>query len=90
MSNDFSKSFHRKSGCTYMPYLTLWDKISQNLAHLEANSRKIIKSHRIYRPSYITFYEEININHTLLFLSQASYLYIKAFDYFVEALKWFL
>ena len=25
----------------YMPYLTLWDKTSQNLAHLEANSHKI-------------------------------------------------
>ena len=28
----------------YMPYLTLWDKISQNLAHLEANFHKIIQS----------------------------------------------
>ena len=26
-----------------MPYLTLWDKISQNLAHLEANSHKIFQ-----------------------------------------------
>ena len=26
-----------------MPYLTLWDKISQNLAHLEANSQKIFQ-----------------------------------------------
>ena len=26
-----------------MPYLTLWDKISQNLAYLEANSLKIIQ-----------------------------------------------
>ena len=25
---------------TYMPYLTLWDKISQNLAHLEGNAHK--------------------------------------------------
>ena len=56
---------------TYMPYLTLWDKISQNLAHLEANSHKIIKSHR---PSYNTLYEEINRNHTLLFLSHDSYI----------------
>ena len=46
---------------TYMPYLTLWDKISQNLGHLEANSHKIIKSHRIFIPSYNKFYEEINI-----------------------------
>ena len=27
----------------YMPYLTLWDKILQNLAHLEANSHKIFQ-----------------------------------------------
>ena len=26
-----------------MPYLTLWDKISQNLAYLEANSHKIFQ-----------------------------------------------
>ena len=49
-----------------MPCLTLWDKISQNLAHLEANSHKIFKSHRIFRPSYSTFFEEVNINHILL------------------------
>ena len=51
-----------------MPYLTLWDKISRNLARLEASSRKI----RIFRPSYNTFYEEININYTFLCLSHAS------------------
>ena len=27
----------------HMPYLTLWDKISQNLAYMEANSQKIFK-----------------------------------------------
>ena len=27
----------------YMPYLTLWDKIPQNWAHLEANSHKIFQ-----------------------------------------------
>ena len=59
---------------TYMPYLTLWNIISQNLAHLEANSYKIFKSHRIFRTSYNTFYEEINIHHTLLCLSQTSYI----------------
>ena len=74
----------------YMPYLTLWDKISQNLAHLEANSGKIFKSHRIFRPSYNTFYEEINIHHTLLCLSLTSYIILKAFDYFGGASKWFL
>ena len=57
----------RKS-CTYMPYLTLWDKISQNLAHLEANSHKMFKSHRIFRPSYSTFYEEINLHHFVVLI----------------------
>ena len=69
----------------YMPYLTLWDKISQNLAHLEANSHKIFNSHRIFRPSYNTFYEEMNLHHTLLCLSQTSYIIIKAFDYFIQS-----
>ena len=57
-----------------MPYLTLWDKISQNLADLEANSQKIFKSHRIFRPSYNIFYDVINLIHALLCLSQASYI----------------
>ena len=59
---------------TYMSYLTLWDKISQNFAHLERNSHKEIKSSRIFRPFYNRFYEEININHTRLWFSQASYM----------------
>ena len=29
----------------YMPYLTLWDKISQDSAQLKADSQKIFKSH---------------------------------------------
>ena len=58
----------------YMPYLTLWNKISQNLALLKADSHKIFKSHRIIRPSYNTFYKEIIIKYTLLCLSQASYI----------------
>ena len=59
---------------SYMPYLTLWDKISQNLAHLEGNSHKKFQSHRIFRPLYNIFHEEININHTLLWFSQAPYM----------------
>ena len=71
-----------------MPYLTLWDKIiSQNLANLEANSHKIFKSRRIFRQSCNTFYEEINSHHTLLCLSQTSYIIIKAFDYFGGSFK---
>ena len=44
-----------KAWYSYMPYLTLWDKISQNLAPLEGNSHKKFKSHRIFRPFYNTF-----------------------------------
>ena len=70
-----------------MPYLTLWDKIAQNLAHLEANSHKIFQSLRIFRPSYNILYKEININHTFLCLLQASYVWIKALYYFLGRSK---
>ena len=66
----------QSKGYTYMPYLTLRDKISKNLALLKADSHKIFKSHGIFRPSKYTFYKEIIINHTL---SQVSYIKIKAF-----------
>ena len=66
---------------TYMPYLTLWDKISQNLAHLEANSHKIFKTHRIFRPSYNIFYEEINIQHFVVFITNFIH-YNKGFGLF--------
>ena len=78
------------SAIPYMLYLTRWDKISQNVAHLEANSHKIFQISQNFRPSYNTFYEEINIHHTLLCLSQASDIKIKGFDYFGEASKWCL
>ena len=32
-----------------MPYLTLWDKISQNLVHLQANSHKIFQISRNFQ-----------------------------------------
>ena len=64
-----------------MPYLTLWDKISQNLVHREGNSHKKFKSHRIFRPFYNRFYEEINMNNTLLWFSQASYMKIKSLEF---------
>ena len=43
----------------YMPYLILWDKISQNLAILQSISHQNFKSHRIFRPSKRIFYEEL-------------------------------
>ena len=52
---------------TYMPYLTLWDKISQKLAILQPISHKNFKSHRIFRPSKRMFYEELIINYTTLY-----------------------
>ena len=73
----------------YMPYLTLWDKISQNLADLEANSCKILQISE-FSDQFTTRYKEINIYHTLLCLSQASYIKIKAFGCFGGSPKWFL
>ena len=49
-------------------------KISQNLAHLEGTFHEKLKSHRLFRPFDNRFYEEININHTLSWFSQASYM----------------
>ena len=57
-----------------LPYLALWDKISQNLAYLEASSHKILQISENFQSILNTFYEEININHTLLSLLQASYI----------------
>ena len=59
-----------------MPYLTIE---SQNLALLKGDSHKIFKAHRVFRPSKNTFKKEIIINHTLLCLSQVSYIKEKAF-----------
>ena len=57
-----------------MLYLTLWDKISHNLAHLEAIPHNIFQISQNFQTIFNKFYEEININHTLLCLSQASYI----------------
>ena len=51
------------------------------------NSHKIFKSHRFFRQSYNTFYEEINIHHTLLCLSETSYMYNKGFRLFWGSFK---
>ena len=59
-------------------------KHTSHISHCEIKSHRIwplwkpspirfFKTHRIFRPSYKIFYEEININHPLLCLSQASY-----------------
>ena len=57
-----------------MPCLTLWDEISQNMTHMKGHSPKKFTPHRIFRSFYNRFYEEININQTLLWYSQASYI----------------
>ena len=57
----------------FIPYLTLWDKISE----IGSSGRQFpwkFKSHRIFRPFYNRFYEEININQMLLWFPQASYM----------------
>ena len=58
-----------------MPYLTLSDKISQNLALLKVDSHKIFKSQRHI------------INHTLLFLPQVSCIKINLFGLFLGSSK---
>ena len=57
-----------------MPYLTLWDKIWQNFALRECTSHKKIQISQNFQIIYKRFYEEININHTQLWFSQASYM----------------
>ena len=60
----------------YMPYLTLWDEISQNLAHLEANSHKNFQICTEFSDHLTThLMKKINLHHTLLFSSQASYIW---------------
>ena len=80
-----------RTSSAYMPYLTLCEIKSHRIWPIwKPIPIRFFKSHRIFRPSYNTFHEEININHTFLCLSQASYISIKAFDYFSGAAKWFL
>ena len=47
--------------------VTLWDKISQNLAMLQTISNKNCKSHGIVRPFKRIFYKELIINYTALY-----------------------
>ena len=68
-----------------MLYLTLCDKISQNLALLKVDSPKLFKSHRIFRPSKSTFYKEIITNYKLVcvfFCNKFFTLKQKLFGYF--------
>ena len=49
---------------TYMPYLTVWDKVSQYLAHLEANSHMIfqISQNFIKSPLKICLISQISVH----------------------------
>ena len=53
---------------THMPYLTVWDKSHRIWPIWKAILIKKFRSHRIFNP----FYEEISINHTQFWFSQAS------------------
>ena len=75
------KKFFEKKKFAYLPTLKHIGMFPETrhvfffgLIHTCHISHCEIKSHRIFRPSYNTFFEEININHTLLCLSQASYI----------------
>ena len=62
---------------TYMPYLTLWDKISQNLAYLEASSYKIFNSHPHEFSNQLMTHLWRNKTHLALFV-----VFIRSFLYF--------
>ena len=66
-SAEFSQRAH-------IPYLTLWDKISQKLAYLEGNSHKNSNLTEFFWSFYNRVYEEIKINQMLLWCSQANYM----------------
>ena len=73
-----------------MPYLTLWDKMSQNLAHMEANSHKIFQISQNFQTilQYILWRNKYK-SHFVVFIT--SFLHLnKGFDYFGGAPKWFL
>ena len=63
---------------------------SHRISHKEGSSHKKIQFSLIFRPFYNRFYEEININHTLLWFSQTSYMQRKTLDHIWGAPKWFL
>ena len=59
----------------YMPYLTLWGKVSQNLAHLDANSNKIFQISQIFQ----TIFQHIlrrnkHKSHFVVFITSFLYL----------------
>ena len=82
-----------------MPYLTLWDKISQNLAHLEANFHKIFKSqnfqtilqhilwrneHKSHFVVFITSFLHINTGFWLL-LESSKVIFVKISQNFIKS-----
>ena len=58
---------------SYVQRLTLWDKMSQNLVHLEAISHKIFQISQNFQTILQHILWRNNINDTLLCLSQAAY-----------------
>ena len=73
-----------------MPYLTLWEKILQNLAHLEANSHKIFQIPENCQTILQHILWRININPHFVTLVLYLYLLNKGFWLFWGAPKWFL
>ena len=70
-----SKEFKNIKCPAYQPYLTQRDKISQNLARLEASSFKILQISQNFQTILYIFDAVLtNINLTLLHLTQALYI----------------
>ena len=84
----------------YMPYLTVWDKISQNLTHLEASSHKIfhisqnfqtILQHILWRNNhkphfvvFITSFLHLNKGFWLL-LGSSKVIFVKISQNFIKS-----
>ena len=58
----------------FMMVLIAWITYTHVIQIHKIYEIRFFKSQRSFSPCYNTLYEEININHTLLCLSQASYI----------------
>ena len=98
LSSTFKKGLgsNWKTSNLYTPYMlhltlwhkiSLWDKISQNLAQLEGNSIKIKISQNFQTILLHLFYNEININHTRCCFTSFVHEKKKTLDYIERAPK---
>ena len=87
---DFSENLQVHLLLSYMPYLTQWDKISKNLAHLEGKSNKNSNLTKFSNHFQQIVWRNKQKNHTLLWFSQASYMKKNDFRIYLGTPKWCL